>query len=71
MSVTLVAPQPSAMLCRLILGDKLYAKVVLGMPNVALHAQATEGYDSSWCSNASTWPAPTSQTGEAVYYVSD
>lgn len=68
--MTLVVPQPSAMLYRLILGDNLYAKVVLGIPNVALHAQATEGYDSSWCSDASTWPAPTPQTGETIYYIS-
>lgn len=49
--------------CRLILGDKLHVKAVLGMPNVALHAEATEGYDSAWCSDAAAWPAATPLTG--------
>ena len=54
------------MFCRLILGDTLYVKAVLGMPNVALHALATEGYDSNWCLNASSWPAATPVTGECA-----
>ncbi len=53
------------MLCRLIVGDDMDVKAALGMPNVALHADATPGYDSSWCSNADIWPEATSSTGKS------
>lgn len=52
--------------CRLILGDSIDVKGALGMPNVALHADATPGYDSAWCRDYSSWPAATSTTGQTL-----
>ena len=51
-------------MCRLIIGDSLDVKGALGMPNVALHADATPGYDSAWCQHYNSWPAATPTTGE-------
>ncbi|KAL3158206.1 hypothetical protein ABBQ38_010462 [Trebouxia sp. C0009 RCD-2024] len=51
----------------LILGDSIDVKGALGMPNVALHADATPGYDSAWCRDYSSWPAATSTTGTPLY----
>ena len=41
-------------------------KGALGMPNVALYADAAPGYDSAWCSNADHSPTATTTTGSAV-----
>lgn len=52
--------------CSLIVGDNLNVKGALGMPNVALYADAAPGYDSAWCSNADHWPTASTTTGSAV-----
>ncbi len=52
--------------CSLIVGDNLNVKGALGMPNVALYADAAPGYDSAWCSNANHWPTASTTTGSAV-----
>ena len=52
--------------CSLIVGDNLNVKGALGMPNVALYADAAPGYDSAWCSNADHSPTATTTTGSAV-----
>lgn len=51
--------------CSLIVGDNMNVKGALGMPNVALYADAAPGYDSAWCSNADQWPKASSTTGDA------
>ncbi|DBA71326.1 hypothetical protein WJX79_000596 [Trebouxia sp. C0005] len=51
----------------LIVGDNLRVKGALGMPNVALYADAATGYDSAWCSNAIHWPAASATTGRPLY----
>jgi len=52
--------------CSLIVGDNLKVKGALGMPNVALYADAAPGYDSAWCSNANHWPKTSTITGSAI-----
>ncbi len=52
--------------CSLIVGNNLNVKGALGMPNVALYADAAPGYDSAWCSNADHWPTASPTTGSAV-----
>ena len=37
-------------------------KAALGLPNVALHADATPGYDSAWC-REDQWPQAATTTG--------
>ncbi|DBA87659.1 TPA: hypothetical protein ACH3X1_004668 [Trebouxia sp. C0004] len=51
----------------LIVGDNLKVKGALGLPNVALYADAAPGYDSAWCSNADHWPTASTTTGRPLY----